>query len=109
MNGDNSGFKKHLPTSGAIQKGVPTEVFLRSRVLVSWAETPATKQKQIWLQICLIRSISLCEVCRKQASETEITATGQSAVVFLLNSSINFIFPQLIPDRPQLVVFFLNC
>jgi len=51
MKGDNSGFKKHLLTSGAIQKGVPTEVFLRSRVLVSWAETPATKQKQIWLQI----------------------------------------------------------
>lgn len=29
-----------IPTSGAIQKGVPTEVFLRSRALVSWAETP---------------------------------------------------------------------
>lgn len=42
----------HLPTSGAIQKGVPTEVFLRSRVLVSWAETPATQQiKETWLQI----------------------------------------------------------
>lgn len=42
----------HLPTSGAIQKGVPTEVFLRSRVLVSWAETPAAKQiKETWLQI----------------------------------------------------------
>lgn len=41
-----------LPTSGAIQKGVPTEVFLRSLVLVSWAETPATRQsKETWLQI----------------------------------------------------------
>lgn len=28
-------------TSGAIQKGVPTEVFLLRRVFVSWAETPA--------------------------------------------------------------------
>lgn len=41
-----------LPTSGAIQKGVPTEVFLRSLVLVSWAETPATRHsKETWLQI----------------------------------------------------------
>lgn len=31
-------------TSGAIQKGVPTEVFLLSRVFVSWAETPAGKR-----------------------------------------------------------------
>lgn len=30
-------------TSGAIQKGVPTEVFLLRRVFVSWAETPAGK------------------------------------------------------------------
>lgn len=27
-------------TSGAIQNGVPTDVFLRNRALVSWAETP---------------------------------------------------------------------
>ena len=31
-------------TSGAIQKGVPTEVFLLRRVFVSWAETPARKR-----------------------------------------------------------------
>lgn len=36
-------FANDLPmclTSGAIQKGVPTEVFLLSRVFVSWADTP---------------------------------------------------------------------
>lgn len=37
-------------TSGAIQNGVPTDVFLRNRALVSWAETPfisfKTKEKQ---------------------------------------------------------------
>ncbi len=33
-------------TSGAIQKGVPTEVFLLRRVFVSWAETPAGKTTQ---------------------------------------------------------------
>ena len=32
------------PTSGAIQNGVPTEVFLLSLVLVSWADTPADAQ-----------------------------------------------------------------
>lgn len=31
-------------TSGAIQKGVPTEVFLLRRVFVSCAETPAGKR-----------------------------------------------------------------
>ena len=31
-------------TSGAIQKGVPTEVFLLRRVFVSWAETPAGRR-----------------------------------------------------------------
>lgn len=39
-------------TSGAIQKGVPTDVFLRSRALVSWAETPLGKKKKN----CLITS-----------------------------------------------------
>ena len=32
------------PTSGAIQNGVPTEVFLLSLVLVSWADTPGDAQ-----------------------------------------------------------------
>lgn len=36
---------QHL-TSGAIQKGVPTDVFLRNRALVSWAETPLEKIKK---------------------------------------------------------------
>lgn len=31
-------------TSGAIQKGVPTEVFLLRRVFVNWAETPAGRR-----------------------------------------------------------------
>lgn len=35
-------------TSGAIQKGVPTDVFLRSRALVSWAETPSGKKKLLF-------------------------------------------------------------
>lgn len=34
-------------TSGAIQNGVPTDVFLRSRALVSWAETPERKENDI--------------------------------------------------------------
>lgn len=56
-----------LPTSGAIQKGVPTEVFLRSRVLVSWAETPAIKEIQkTWPQIYSVISVSLFQVSRKQ-------------------------------------------
>jgi len=56
-----------LPTSGAIQKGVPTEVFLRSRVLVSWAETPAIKQIQkTWLQIHSVISVSLFQASGKQ-------------------------------------------
>lgn len=32
-------------TSGAIQKGVPTDVFRRRRALVNWAETPARDQR----------------------------------------------------------------
>lgn len=55
-----------LPTSGAIQKGVPTEVFLRSRVLVSWAETPATKQIQKTLLQVSVISGNLFKACGKQ-------------------------------------------
>lgn len=36
-------------TSGAIQNGVPTDVFLRSRALVSWAETPEESDSKIHL------------------------------------------------------------
>lgn len=59
--------QERVPTSGAIQKGVPTEVFLRSRVLVSWAETPAIKQIQKpQLQIHSVISVIFFQVSGKQ-------------------------------------------
>lgn len=38
-------------TSGAIQNGVPTDVFRRCQVLVSWADTPARERRDLLLTL----------------------------------------------------------
>jgi len=66
-------FANDLPmglTSGAIQKGVPTEVFLLSRVFVSWADTPNERKKHktnkfyVRLLCKILWMIAECLVCK---------------------------------------------
>lgn len=50
-------------TSGAIQNGVPTEVFLLRRVFVSWAETPAGKRIHILAISLILRAMeTICNI-----------------------------------------------